>query len=430
MGVLVKVIRMKFNVIVASPVWSLNGVNVFSTNLVRGLRNSGVPARILLTQQTCFDSKPMPRPSDIPLDELQVGKHHGWIARWKAMIRYLEERVPCIYIPNHDYGYSCVSATLSNRVGIVGIVHSDDPEHYDHVCRLGKYWNAIVAVSEAVSERTASLDPTLSQRLVVIPHGVCIPDRMPQRSLDLKTPLKIIYAGRLGQYQKRILDLPKILDMLLELNVPVQLTIVGGGSDQQRLIGSFKGLLERGIVRFLGILDNERVLDILGYHDVFIMTSEFEGLPISLLEAMGRGCVPVVTDIASGIPELVRDGINGYRVPVGSIRGFAERLAVLQRDLRRRWEMSVNAYTTVSAGRYRIEDMVESYINLFAYVLREAESGAYRRPTGTMLSRPFFQAYRKNGLPTPVRAISSVGKYLLRQIGSAGSLVFPRNTGD
>ncbi len=51
------------NVIATSPVWSLNGVNTFSANLVRGLRNAGVPARILLTGVTfssasCFTRIP------------------------------------------------------------------------------------------------------------------------------------------------------------------------------------------------------------------------------------------------------------------------------------------------------------------------------------------------------------------------------------
>ena len=62
-------------------------------------------------------------------------------------------------------------------------------------------------------------------------------------------------------------------------------------------------------------------MQILEQQDAYILTSEFEGMPNALNEAMARGCVPVVTDIRSGIPELVRYGVNGYRVPVGYPRG-------------------------------------------------------------------------------------------------------------
>ena len=56
-------------VIVTSPVWSLNGVNVFSANLVRGLRSSGFDARIRLTGVSYRERKPMPVPADIPVEQ-------------------------------------------------------------------------------------------------------------------------------------------------------------------------------------------------------------------------------------------------------------------------------------------------------------------------------------------------------------------------
>ncbi len=70
------------NVIVSSPVWSLNGVNVFSANLVRGLREKGVAAELLLTCPGMPDDKPMPLPGDIPISRLAVNRNDGWKRRW------------------------------------------------------------------------------------------------------------------------------------------------------------------------------------------------------------------------------------------------------------------------------------------------------------------------------------------------------------
>lgn len=400
-----------YNVILAVTSGRVSGVDVFSFNLVRGLQRLGIPAQIVLTKPYWQPRDPMPFPPDIPMQKLPVGKLDSWRTRWRAMIRYLEERAPCIYIPNYDWYHSCVSPKLSGRVGVVGIVHSDDPKHYEHVARLGGYWNAIVAVSPAIARHTAALDPTFASRLVTIPYGVEVPPRLPERQRGDGTPLRIVYAGRLVQEQKRVLDLPGIILALVGREIPVELTIVGGGSEQQQLLNACASLRVRGMVRSLGILPNDDVLQVFEQSDVFILTSDFEGLPVSLLEAMGRGCVPVVTDVRSGIPELVRNGVNGYRVPVGDIRKFAERLTTLQRDVGLRREMASQAYHTIRAGGYRTEDMVQSYVTLFQRVLEQAENGSYHRPRGRILPPPSLTW--KDRLPAPVRAMGRYGKRLL-----------------
>jgi glycosyltransferase involved in cell wall biosynthesis len=323
----------------------------------------------------------MPFPSDIPTETLPA-KDGEWESHWKAMIDYLEEQAPCIYIPNYDWGHSCVSPKLSNRIGIVGIVHSDDPDHYEHVSRMGRYWNSIVTVSKFITDKTREFDPTFSQKLVTIPYGVNMPDTLPTRLLDTNTPLKIVYAGRLLQHQKRIFDIPKIAEALLDLQVPFELTLIGKGPDQHRLKNELEHLIKQNVVRFLGALPNEETVNILEHSDVFLLTSDFEGIPVALVEAMGRGCVPVVTDICSGVPELIVDGVNGYRIPIGDSRLFAERLSLLQHDLSLRQEMSLKAYTTVSNGEYRIQDMTQRYVDLFRQVMQEIECGAYSRPYG------------------------------------------------
>ncbi len=60
--------------------------------------------------------------------------------------------------------------------------------------------------------------------------------------------------------------------------------------------------------------------------DIFMMSSEFEGLPIALLEAMSMGCMPACT-AAGGIPEVIKDNINGILVPVNEPMQLAGRLA-------------------------------------------------------------------------------------------------------
>jgi glycosyltransferase involved in cell wall biosynthesis len=394
---------------------TLSGVDVFSANMVRRLVARGIPAHVLLSRPF-LKWYPMPLPSDVPRHELEGDRHEPWGSRWWTMIRYLEDQAPCIYIPNYDYEYSCVSPKLSAGVGIVGIVHSDDPVHYEHVARLGRYWDAVVAVSGEIAEKTVALDPSLAGRLFTIPYGIPLPQTVPERRPDPAAPLKVVYAGRLDQRQKRVLDLPPIFERLAALSVPAELTIIGDGPCRDDLIRACDGLIVGGSVRLLGTLPNPSVLQIFERSDVVILTSAFEGLPICLLEAMSRGCVPVVTDLRSGVPDLVMDGVNGFRLPVGDSAGFSERLAQLQADPDRRRTMSERASQTVREGGYDTDRMVDRYVQVFEGVLDRARRGLYRRPRGRILyPRGLQEASWKDQLPPRLRVAGTKAMRVLRR---------------
>jgi glycosyltransferase involved in cell wall biosynthesis len=59
--------------------------------------------------------------------------------------------------------------------------------------------------------------------------------------------------------------------------------------------------------------------------DAYLMTSDFEGLPIALLEAMASGLTPVTTD-AGGIPEVIEHGTSGFVVPRGDVPAIRQAL--------------------------------------------------------------------------------------------------------
>jgi glycosyltransferase involved in cell wall biosynthesis len=277
-------------------------------------------------------------------------------------------------------------------------------------------------VSTVTRERAAALCPQLAQRLSVIPYGVTIAPQLHERAAA-GAPLQILYAGRLIQEQKRIFDLPKIVEALAHRGVPARLNIAGAGPQEAELKAACQQLVNQGLVRFHGILSQEQLPSVYEQNDVFILTSDYEGLPLALLEAMGHGCVPVVTDIPSGVPELLRDGVNGYLVPVGAMEVFADRLATLSRDAASRRNLAQKAYATVSQGGYGIEAMTSRYVDLFQEVWREVDSGAYRRSRARMRMPPFMRPW-KDQLPRPVLVLGSGCKRILRRARSAAGGLF------
>jgi glycosyltransferase involved in cell wall biosynthesis len=96
-------------------------------------------------------------------------------------------------------------------------------------------------------------------------------------------------------------------------------------------------------------VEGDRKWSLLAGADILCLPSLAEGVPITLLEAMGAG-VAVVTTPVGGIPDVVKDGVNGILVQSGDVSGIAESLIRLLTDADLRARLS-------DAGRRTVEKM-------------------------------------------------------------------------
>jgi glycosyltransferase involved in cell wall biosynthesis len=122
------------------------------------------------------------------------------------------------------------------------------------------------------------------------------------------------------------------------------LLLVGTGPLDAELRERARSMGIADSVRFLGSRDD--VLDLLPAFDVFVLGSRFEGLPISLLEAMAAEVAVVATRVG-GIPEVVADGVHGLTVPAAAPAALAAALVRLLIDEAERTALAV-------AGRERV----------------------------------------------------------------------------
>ena len=375
-----------YRVIVAIPAGQISGVDTFATHLVRGLCKRGFDARIV-------GSRLLDHPlglalaDDVIVDDLGMTDDDSWSDRWKTMIEYLEARAPCFYIPNYDYNFSGIAPCLSERVKVIGIGHGDDPVHFEHCLRIGRACDAVVGVSPAISEYLLIADPSLAPRFHTIPYGIPLPPSRPRRQASEASTLRIAYVGRLIQHQKRATDVIGIARLLEQRQVPSELVVFGDGPDRKWMETMGNDLIASGRLSFRGKLMNVELLRVLEGFDAFLLPSAFEGLSLGLLEAMSRGVVPVVSDIRSGVPELISDGVNGLIAPVGDHARFADHLEYLYRNPAERLRMSDQAYRTIENRGYRVDDMVDRYIDLFRGILSQPFK---RRPGPMVLPRHFY----------------------------------------
>jgi glycosyltransferase involved in cell wall biosynthesis len=211
----------------------------------------------------------------------------------------------------------------------VGLGQSDDSIVYDMMRHYGPWMDCVAMVSRAMKEKAEAMPEFARNRVAYLPYGVPMDAPMPVR--EPGQPLRILYLGRLGREQKRVHLFPEILSRLVQSGIPFHWTIAGEGPERAFLEANLKSAIPEQTISFAGAVAYAAVPELIARHDIFLLASDYEGLPLSLLESMGRGLVPVVSDLKSGIPQVV-DASNGILVPVNDVRGYAEAIIRLHRQ--------------------------------------------------------------------------------------------------
>ncbi len=196
------------------------------------------------------------------------------------------------------------------------------------------------------------LDPA---RVSVLPNPAPEVPPLPSRN-ELRAELgldgaALAFAGRLGP-QKAV---GVLLDALASVH-DVTLAIAGEGPERAALERRAGELGLEGRVHFLGGVPRERVLRLFAAADASVLSSAWENFPHTVVESLAVGC-PVIATAVGGVPEVVRDGVNGLLVPPGdpeALRAAIERLFA-DNELRRR----LSAAAPASVAGYSEEAVFE-----------------------------------------------------------------------
>lgn len=355
----------ELKIIASTPDLGLSGANVLLAQLLRGLERNGAEVKWLVSSHQgtaeagwledlgmSFSVMPETRVSDVK-------------ARQKILLRKIADEAPCCYFPNYDFDMLWAVGAFPDDCRTVFIMHCDDPVYYEAIELRGSVLDAIVCVSGYLAAEVRRRWPKLTERVHHIPFGVEMPAEHVFWKPSLNEgPLHVVYCGRIVEEQKRIGDLADIILNCHHRNLPVRFHIAGDGPDDEAFFSQLEDPIERGSVVRLGKLPHDQVQELLGRCHVFILTSAYEGLPVSLLEAMAHGCVPVVTAVESGIPEVIDEGVNGFMLPIGDTEGITARLSELANNEAVLLACADRARSTLQRKGYTLEASVKRYLGL------------------------------------------------------------------
>ncbi|MBE2213780.1 MAG: glycosyltransferase family 4 protein [Opitutaceae bacterium] len=241
-----------------------------------------------------------------------------------------------------------MSASERSLIRVLGIVHSDMETQY----ALAERYLAVAPIWIGVSRRCAEgLRRRIGSRdgsVYELPYPIELAEVLARKPTRAR-PLRLAYVGRLEEPQKRVSRLATVLERLTAAGIEFSATVAGDGPAradfEERLQRAGEIVQQR--VTLAGVLDGAGVADIWRMHDVCVLTSAYEGMPLALLEAMAAGVCPVVMAVESGLPELLEDRVNARVVPQGDIDAMTAVLRELAADREQTVRLGAAARETV-----------------------------------------------------------------------------------
>lgn len=262
------------------------------------------------------------------------------------------------------------------------LVH--DAYNLDLAKIYGHLVDVFICHNSFIESELKKLFPSRLNDIFFLSHGVTIPDQF-RKEKKADEPLRLLFLGRLAK-SKGIFDLPQIAALLRKKNIKVKWTCIGSGPEESDFKKSWSPDDE---VSFLSPATNKEVLEICQQHDLFVLPTKFEGTPVSLLETMSVGLVPVITSLPGGIEEIVKTDI-GYAIKINDNNAFADAIAELHNNRLKLEQLSINCRNKIIED-FNITNTSKKYYELFSqYKHYKKEKKLKKIRVGSRLDHPMI----------------------------------------
>jgi glycosyltransferase involved in cell wall biosynthesis len=235
-----------------------------------------------------------------------------------------------------------------------------------------KHADGVRVVSSVIAESLHKKFPSFKAKIEILPIFVdinSIMQTMPKENIKNKFPqfdFVVVMASRLAQ-EKRIDIALGALKKVVSQFPHTGLVIVGSGPENDRL-GDW--------VRELGLLSNVVFVgwtdDVISYYktaDMFLLTSEYEGYGMTLIEAGASGCPIVTTRVGIAQTDLFKNGENSFVCPVGDVGCLAQSIIKLIHDPKQCILFKEGMQASIKSTSISREEYVEKYVGMLEALL-------------------------------------------------------------
>jgi glycosyltransferase involved in cell wall biosynthesis len=197
-----------------------------------------------------------------------------------------------------------------------------------------------IFVPSSFSKKTFLDEGVAESKVIQVPYGVNLKEFTPVPKKD--SVFRVVYAGGMT-IQKGV---HYLLRAFSELNIPnSELLLIGGFNDEikpffKKYSGKFK---------YIGKVSQKELTNYYSQSSVFVLNSIQDGFGMVIIQAMACG-LPVIATENTGGPDIIRDGTDGFIIPIRSVDMLKEKLYFFYKNPEMARQMGDSARKRVSSG--------------------------------------------------------------------------------
>lgn len=335
--------------------------------LVRGINKERFNPIVICLSEGGYWSKEIKK---IGIEVIEIMRKRNWeFIRLFKLFKLLKSIKPDIV---HAFLFSANSygriASILAGVPIIIASERNLPEAGNDKIKLWIYIDKLLALftdriicnSYRAAESLVKHHAFNSKKVCVVHNGISVADFINKNDLNSEeySASKVVgTVGRLYPQKNHILflDMVKIISEKYK-HKNLKFVIAGEGPLKKQLKKYSQDLGIESKVVFTGLINN--IQDILHATDIFVLSSDWEGLPNAVMEAMASGLPCVVTDVG-GNSELVVDGETGYVIPPNDPEAMAQKISYLLENDRLAIKMGVEGKKRMQED-FNMEKMIKT----------------------------------------------------------------------
>ena len=304
-----------------------------------------------------------------------LGKKNGLDLSMILKLRQLIKTFRPDIIHTHSYVLKYVMAAKlgMRKLPVVHTIHNlADKETTRSNLKLEKlffkYFNVCpVAISPIIRESVSEFYALQAKRIPMIFNGVNLDGYIPKKNYTIdNTNIKIIHIGRFEEQKnhKKIIEAARILKTRCPY---VKFDLYGEGPLKEEIKNIIKQEKLEDTVRIAGLTSSPNIE--LTKSDIFILPSNWEGMPITLIEAMATG-LPIIVTPVGGIPDMVSNGESALIIE-NAPGDLANAICTLVKNKQLREYLGKNALNY--SKYFSSEMMAKEYLNLYENVMKKVD---------------------------------------------------------
>lgn len=348
------------------PFFCFGGAEIMCENLTYALKELGheVVAVSLLTEHTPITQRMEAAGIRIEYLDKKLGLDLSMIPKLVKLMK--REKPDAVHTHLNVIKYVGLAAKLAGVKKCVHTVHSVAYEEAEGPLQklsnsfyFGYGWSVPVALSPEVQQTILDFYGLKAEQVPVIYNGVDLPRCIPKEDYSTGETVNILHVGRFDVPKNH----PGLLKAFARLHKELprcRLHLVGDGDSRPEMEGLAKELGIADAVTFYGMQSN--VYPYLHDADIFVLPSLYEGIPMTIIEAMGTG-LPIAASRVGGIPGLLGDGESGMLIS-NEDSAIAEALKTLVLDQGLREELGRKAKE--NSVRFSSRSMAEQYCEVYS----------------------------------------------------------------